>query len=123
MVVLAREESSDMSLGEVIVLASALLGELVALLLAILTGVFVATLELMKSDLNLSNSCCMFSLTALIRGERMLLRSAGMTLVEVVGMVVMSSGGSIMDTPDRSHRLVSLYTLNLLVVEVTGLVV
>merc|ERR1719341_2590452 len=57
-------------------------------------------------------------------GERMVLRSAGMTLdEEVVGMVVMSSGGSIMDTPDRSHRLVSLYTLNLLVVEVTGLVV
>ena len=53
MVVLAREESSDMSLGEVSVLASALLGELVALLLAILTGVLVATLELTKLDFNL----------------------------------------------------------------------
>ena len=61
MVVLAREESSDMSLGEVSVLASALLGELVALLLAILTGVLVATLELTKLDFNLSNYCCMFS--------------------------------------------------------------
>ena len=123
MVVLAREESSDMSLGEVSVLASALLRELVALLLAILTGVLAATLmELMKSDLNLSNSYYMLSLTALIRGERMVLRSAGMTLLEVVGMLVMSSGGSIMDTRDRTHRLVSLYTLNLLVEEVTGLV-
>ena len=47
-----------------------------------------------------------------MRGERMVLRSAGMTLLEMVGMLVMSSGGSIMDTPNRSHRLVSLYILN-----------
>jgi len=49
----------------------------------------------------------MFSLTSLMRGERMVLRSAGKTLLEVVGMLVMSSG-SIMDTTDRSHGLASL---------------
>lgn len=65
-----------------------------ALLFGILTGALVATLELIKSDLTLSNSCQMFSLTALMRRERMVLRSAGMTLLGVV----MSSGGSIMDT-------------------------
>jgi len=51
MVVLARSESSDISFGEFLVLASSLLGELVARLLAILTGVFNVDLEDVKSAL------------------------------------------------------------------------
>ena len=103
MVVLARVESSDISLGDIMVL----LGELVALLLAILTGVMwgvlVATLDLIKSVLNLSNSCCIFSLKALIRGEKMLVRSACMVVLDAMGMLVILSGGSIIETPERSQ--------------------
>ena len=120
MVVLARSESSDISWGEFLVLANSRLGELVALLLAFLTGVLVANLELMKSSFIFLNSSCMFSLTALMRGERMVLISAGMMLLEVVGILLLSSGGSIIDTPDKSHRPSSC-NLYLLEVEVTGL--
>ena len=59
--------------------------------------------------------------TNFIRGERMLVRSADMTEVDVVDMLVVSSGGSIMDTPDRSQRPSTGWRLCLLVVEVTGL--
>ena len=56
-----------------------------------------------------------------MRGERMLVRSAGMTELEVVAMLIVSSGGSIIDTPDRSHKPSTGWRLCLLVVEVTSL--
>ena len=60
----------------------------------------------------------MFSLTALMKGKRMVLRSASMTLLKVVVLLVISSRGSIKNSSDKSYRLVSLNTFKLLVVEV-----
>lgn len=75
-VVLASRELLDMSWQEVMALANSVLGELVSLHLAILTGVLegvlVATPVLIKSNFNLSNPCTMLSLTALTRGEMIL---------------------------------------------------